>query len=80
MPVYQFAPKDWLGRHQLKAGVDFNHRSYDGTDHSHPIQLTRQDGSLVERSTSRAAACCERRTQKWRSFYRTIGGSTIAWG
>jgi len=48
MPVYQFAQKEWLGRHQLKAGVDFNHRSYSGTDHSHPIQLTRQDGSLAE--------------------------------
>lgn len=49
MPVYQFAQKDWLGRHQLRAGVDFNHRSYSGTDHSHPIQLTRQDGSLAEK-------------------------------
>ena len=48
LPVYQFAQKEWLGRHQLKAGVDFNHRSYSGTDHSHPIQLTRQDGSLAE--------------------------------
>jgi hypothetical protein len=48
LPIYQFAPKGWLGRHQLKAGVDFNHRSYTGTDHSHPIQLTGQDGSLAE--------------------------------
>lgn len=47
-PFYQFAQKGWLGQHQLKAGVDFNYRSYDGADHSHPIQLTRQDGSLAE--------------------------------
>jgi hypothetical protein len=48
LPIYQFAQKEWLGRHQLKVGVDFNHRSYSGTDHSHPIQLTAQDGSLAE--------------------------------
>jgi hypothetical protein len=47
-PVYQFALKEWHGRHQLKVGVDFNHRSYSGTDQSHPIQLIRQDGSLAE--------------------------------
>ena len=47
-PIYQFAQKEWLGRHQLKVGVDFNHRSYSGTDHSHPIQLFRQNGSIAE--------------------------------
>jgi hypothetical protein len=47
-PMYQFALKEWHGRHQLRAGVDFNHRSYSGTDQSHPIQLFRQDGSVAE--------------------------------
>ena len=48
LPLYQFAQKEWLGRHQFKVGVDLNHRSCSGTDHSHAIQLTRQDGSLGE--------------------------------
>jgi hypothetical protein len=48
LPIYQFPLKEWLGRHRLSVGVDFNHRSYSGTDQSHPIQLTRQDGSLAE--------------------------------
>ena len=47
-PMYQFALKEWHGRHQLRAGVDFNHRSYSGIDQSHPIQLFRQDGSVAE--------------------------------
>jgi len=47
-PVYQFALKEWHGRHQLRVGVDYNHRSYSGTDQSHPIQLFRQDGSVAE--------------------------------
>jgi hypothetical protein len=53
-PIYQFAQKEWLGRHQLKVGVDFNHRSYSGTDHSNPIELTGQDGSLAEQINFKA--------------------------
>ena len=53
LPVYQFPLKEWLGGQRLSVGVDFNHRSYSGTDHSHPIQLTRQDGSLAEQISFR---------------------------
>jgi hypothetical protein len=45
---YQFARKEWHGRHAFKAGADFVHRSYTGTSHSHPVQLFRTDGSLAE--------------------------------
>src|SRR5215472_1859666 len=48
-PIYRFPVKEWWGRHELKVGADFTHRSYDGTSYSHPIQLLRQDGSLAER-------------------------------
>jgi len=49
LPIYRFPVKEWWGRHELKVGGDFTHRSYDGTSYSHPIQLLRQDGSLAER-------------------------------
>lgn len=48
-PVYQLPLKQWLGRHQLKTGVIVTHRSYLGSDYSHPIELLQQDGSLAER-------------------------------
>ena len=48
MPLYRFAKFTWLGRHELKAGVDLIHRSYDGGSYSRPIQLLRQDGTLAE--------------------------------
>ena len=48
VPIYQFSPKTYLGQHDLKAGVDLIHSSFDGTAESHPIQLLRQDGSLAE--------------------------------
>jgi hypothetical protein len=47
-PTFQFAPKKWLGRHELKIGLDVTHRSYGGNSSSHPVQLLRQDGTLAE--------------------------------
>jgi len=41
--------RSWLGSHELKFGVDFTHRSYDGASLSRPIQLLREDGSLAVR-------------------------------
>jgi hypothetical protein len=49
--AYQFAEKHWLGRHELHAGVDVDHRSYTGTSSSNPVQLLRQDGTLAEQIT-----------------------------
>jgi hypothetical protein len=49
--AYQFAEKHWLGRHELHAGVDVDHRSYAGISSSNPVQLLRQDGTLAEQIT-----------------------------
>jgi hypothetical protein len=47
-PTFQFAPKKWVGRHELKIGLDVTHRSYDGNSLSHPVQLLREDRTLAE--------------------------------
>jgi hypothetical protein len=47
-PAFQFADKSWHGRHALKIGLDLSHRSYVGRTMSHPVQLLRQDDSVVE--------------------------------
>jgi len=47
-PLYDSPLKKWLGRHQIKVGLDFSHRSFDGTDHSRPIDLLQQNGMLAE--------------------------------
>ena len=47
-PTFQFAPKKWFGRHELKIGADVTHRSYTGNSQSHPIQLLREDRTLAE--------------------------------
>ena len=47
-PLYQFAPAKWLGRHEIKIGADVSHRSFNGTDVPHPIQVLRQDQTAAE--------------------------------
>jgi len=49
LPIYQSPLKEWWGRHEVKIGAAVSYRSYDGADHSRPIELSRQDGSLAER-------------------------------
>jgi len=49
--AYQFAEKHWFGRHEIHAGVDFDHRSYTGASNSNPVQILNQDGTLAEQIT-----------------------------
>jgi hypothetical protein len=48
IPAYQFAEKHFLGRHEIHAGVDVDHRSYHGTSNSRPVRLLRQDATMAE--------------------------------
>jgi len=52
---YQSGRKEWAGRHILKVGGDYVHRSYDDRSKSHPVQLLRADGSLAELITFQGA-------------------------
>ena len=49
MPILQLPEKSWLGHHEIRIGANLSHRSYDGTDQSHPIELLRQDQSVAEK-------------------------------
>jgi hypothetical protein len=47
-PLFQFAQKRFLGRHEIKIGTDLTHRSFRGSNLSHTIRLLREDGSPAE--------------------------------
>ena len=48
-PIFQFAPKKFLGRHaEIRVGVDATHRSFRGSSDSHAVNLLREDGSLAQ--------------------------------
>jgi hypothetical protein len=48
-PVFQFAPRTFLGRHEIKIGADATHRSFSGSSASQSVRLLREDGSLSEK-------------------------------
>jgi hypothetical protein len=47
-PTFQFAPRKFLGRHEIKIGVDATHRSFSGSSLSRDVQLLREDGTLAQ--------------------------------
>ncbi len=49
--TYQFAPKQFAGTHQLKAGLNFARSSYDGLQIFLPVNLIGASGAPIERIT-----------------------------
>src|SRR5258708_2927481 len=47
-PSFQFAPRNFLGRHEISIGTDVTHRSFRGNSLSQPVRLLREDESLAE--------------------------------
>ncbi len=47
-PTFQFAPRTFHGRHEIRIGADATHRSFSGSSGSQPVRLLREDGSLSE--------------------------------
>jgi hypothetical protein len=48
LEVYSFAPQKWRGTHSLKAGVNYSHTSFDGTDVSQPVTILRANGTRYQ--------------------------------
>ena len=48
LPAFALARRRWHGSHELKVGTDIVHGYYDGTSHSNPIEVLREDRSLAE--------------------------------
>ena len=46
---YQFAPRQFLGIHQFKVGLNFAHTSYDGRQDFRPVEIDDSSGAPVER-------------------------------
>lgn len=47
-PTFQFAPRRFLGRHDIRIGADVTHRSFRASDLSQTVRLLREDGSPSE--------------------------------
>jgi hypothetical protein len=47
-PTFQFAPRSFLGRHEIRIGADATHRSFRGSSLSQTVRLLRENGSASE--------------------------------
>ena len=48
LAIYNLAPKRWHGTHSLKAGFNYSHTSFDGTDTSQPVTIARANGTRYQ--------------------------------
>lgn len=48
LEIFNFAPKELHGPHVLKAGFNFSHASFGGTDTSNPVRVVRADGTTSQ--------------------------------
>src|SRR5689334_7575776 len=48
LETYNFAPQQWHGSHEFKAGLNLSHTSYTGTDRSTPVSILRADGTRYQ--------------------------------
>jgi len=46
---YNFAPKQWLGSHELKVGIDYAYSSFHGLQTFLPVELIGDSGAPIER-------------------------------
>ena len=49
--TYQFAPKQFLGSHQFKVGIDYAHSSFNGRETFLPVELIGASGAPIEQIT-----------------------------
>ena len=45
---YQFAPRQFLGAHRVKAGVDYSHSHFNGPQTFFPVGLVGSSGTAIE--------------------------------
>lgn len=48
LEVFNFKPQTWHGSHALKTGVNFSNTSYEGTDRSTPVTISRAGGTRYQ--------------------------------
>jgi len=48
LEVYNFAPQRWHGTHSLKAGINYSHTSFTGTDTSRPVTIVRANATRYQ--------------------------------
>jgi outer membrane receptor protein involved in Fe transport len=68
LEVYHFRPQTWRGAHSFKTGLNFSHTSFDGTDRSAPVTISRADGTRYQLIQFSGAGDLARRQNEFSIF------------
>ena len=68
LEIYNFQPQSWRGSHAFKAGLNFSHTSFNGTDRSNPVTILRANGTRYQLIDFTGAGVLERRQNEFSAF------------
>ncbi|HJT66460.1 MAG TPA: carboxypeptidase regulatory-like domain-containing protein [Pyrinomonadaceae bacterium] len=68
LEVYNFRPQSWRGSHGFKAGLNFSHTSFTGTDRSNPVTILRPNGTRYQLIDFTGAGVLEQRQNEFSAF------------
>jgi outer membrane receptor protein involved in Fe transport len=68
LEVFNFKPQTWHGSHALKTGVNFSNTSYEGTDRSTPVTISRADGTRYQLIEFTGAGVLDRAQNEFSAF------------
>ena len=70
LEVYSFAPQKWQGTHSLKAGINYSHTSFDGTDVSQPVTILRANGTRYQQIDFAGAGVLAQTQNEYSVFFQ----------
>lgn len=65
---YNFRPQSWHGSHAFKAGLNFSHTSFTGTDRSNPVTILRANGTRYQLIDFTGAGVLEQKQNEFSAF------------
>jgi hypothetical protein len=70
LEIYNFQPQSWHGSHAFKAGLNFSHTSFTGTDHSNPVTIQRANGTRYQLIDFAGAGVLDERQNEFSAFFQ----------
>jgi hypothetical protein len=68
--AFYFPPRHWMGRHDLKAGIDIDHIGFHESVTRAPVEYLREDHTLLRRSTFPAFASFTRHNVEAGAYFQ----------
>jgi hypothetical protein len=68
LEIYSFAPQKWRGTHSLKAGINYSHTSFAGSDTSQPVTILRANGTRYQLIDFAGSGALQQKQNEYSAF------------